>query len=550
MKRYLTIDDLYNFYFSQNVDQNFNGNGKEEIVVNVDGKLEFSKNDALDGMMPIRAQMNFVGDNLNGSRIKMKAQEKALPSSNYRPILAYIHDVDGEPQFYGHNMHQDENGEIVYDESPVGVIAEEAHIEHDDKYDMDYAVANGYIWEEYSKAGYIINRDQKCDVSVELSIRSLSYDAKDKILNLDDFYYSGVTMLGVDENGNKVNPAMPGSNVTENMSIKDFTSDLHQFKTDNRLVEILEKLNTTLSNFNIEKSKEGGNNMFEALLEKYGKTVEDINFEYENLSDEELEAAFAEAFAESSDLELAENEDPAPASEDDETEEPESDEEKSEEPVVSEENSIECSVSIGEYSKKFSVSLNDKLSAITTLVNDTYSDDCTWYDCTVYDESREVVMVDFWGGKAYRQSYKVKDDVFTLKGDRVPVFSVWMTEDEQKAFEKMKADFSDISEKLAKYEEEPKKMEILNSDDYNLVCESEEFMSLKEVENHFDLSVEEVEASADKILNTYAKTCGRSKDSNVTFSEVGKENVSKKTLANDKKVTKESRYGNLFSVTK
>lgn len=294
--------------------------------------------------------------------------------------------------------------------------------------------------------------------------------------------------------------------------------------------------------------------MFEALLEKYGKTVEDINFEYENLSDEELEAAFAEAFAESSDLELAENEDPAPASEDNEdvveTEEPESDEEKSEEPVVSEENSIECSVSIGEYSKKFSVSLNDKLSAITTLVNDTYSDDCTWYDCTVYDESREVVMIDFWGGKAYRQSYKVKDDVFTLKGDRVPVFSVWMTEDEQKAFEKMKADFSDISEKLAKYEEEPKKMEILNSDDYNLVCESEEFMSLKEVENHFDLSVEEVEASADKILNTYAKTCGRSKDSNVTFSEVGKENVSKKTLANDKKVTKESRYGNLFSVTK
>ena len=37
-------------------------------------------------------------------------------------------------------------------------------------------------------------------------------------------------------------------------------------------------------------------NKFEELLKKYEKTVDDITFTYEGLSDEELEAAFAKAF--------------------------------------------------------------------------------------------------------------------------------------------------------------------------------------------------------------------------------------------------------------
>ena len=37
-------------------------------------------------------------------------------------------------------------------------------------------------------------------------------------------------------------------------------------------------------------------NKFEELLAKYGKTADEVTFEYENLSDEELEVAFKEAF--------------------------------------------------------------------------------------------------------------------------------------------------------------------------------------------------------------------------------------------------------------
>ena len=63
------------------------------------------------------------------------------------------------------------------------------------------------------------------------------------------------------------------------------------------MIEVLEKLNVTLSNFNTNTTQKGGNEMkFEELLAKYGKTAEEVTFEIEGLSDEELEAKFAELF--------------------------------------------------------------------------------------------------------------------------------------------------------------------------------------------------------------------------------------------------------------
>ena len=66
------------------------------------------------------------------------------------------------------------------------------------------------------------------------------------------------------------------------------------------LIELLESIDNKLSSFNIENPKKGGNtiqmNKFEQLLEQYGKTVEDITFDYESMSDEELEVKFKEVF--------------------------------------------------------------------------------------------------------------------------------------------------------------------------------------------------------------------------------------------------------------
>lgn len=206
--RLLTIDDLYNYFLSINQNVTFSSKSESQnLVIQIPGNIQFSTNNKdIEGLMPVRLWSCHTLKNRNGSNITEKSMKNALSSFLNRPILGFIHEVDGEPHFYSHNMHMDEDNNIVYDEFPVGVIPESGnpHLEYDDKYDKNYVVVDGYIFEEYSKAAEILHREEECSVSVELSIRELSYDAAEKVLNLDDFYFSGVTILGCDEDGNLI----------------------------------------------------------------------------------------------------------------------------------------------------------------------------------------------------------------------------------------------------------------------------------------------------------------------------------------------------------
>lgn len=544
MHKLMTLQDLYNYYSTNNKSMTFSSKeNNEPIVVQVDGTMNFAEEiSSADGLYPVTVQLNFVGDNLNNSRIELKAQKNANSSSKYRPLLAYIHEVDGNPQFYGHNFHTDDDGNIVYDEQPVGVIIEEAHIEHDDEYDKDYAFANGYVWEEYSKATEILEREQKCDVSVELSIRQLSYNAEDHILVLDDFYYSGCTLLGCDENGNKVNPAMPGSKA----SLGDFTKSCYSQSND-KLVETLEKLNNTLSMFNINAEntantlEEGGKpivNKFEELLAQYSVSAEDITFEYENLSDEELETAFAKAFAD--------KDDNKPNNEPNDPKEGEGEEDDDKNKSN---NSVKFSMKNGEEVKTFSLSLNEKVMAMYNLVNETYGEaDCDCYTVEVYEDDKYVDMHALFSERNFRQSFSVKKETYSLVGDRVETFARYMTQDEINAFEKMKADFAELqnthtetTEKLAKYEAEPEKMQILNSEDYAQIAETAEFAELKKEDAHFDMSVEDVKNKADEMLLAYAK------GHKLEFAQATENNRKPSARTLPRTDVKPSRYGTLFA---
>ena len=202
-RRLLTLDDLYDYFVANKMDSfHFNAaESHQSVVVQVDGSLSFKKTEKdTEALMPVVLQSCHIGNNRNKSAISEKSMKAALPSFANRPIMGYIHEVDGQPQFYTHNMHIDENDEIVYDEYPVGVIPESGnpHLEYDEEKDKTYVVVNGYIFEEYSKAAEILRREEKCSCSVELSILELSYDSKAKVLNLESFYFSGVTILGVD----------------------------------------------------------------------------------------------------------------------------------------------------------------------------------------------------------------------------------------------------------------------------------------------------------------------------------------------------------------
>lgn len=478
----------------------------------------------------VRVAVMHSGENLNHSYFDTKVIREAKDTFSNIPILANTvtyTDKDGNTvvDYGGHDAHIEEDlfneGEykLIYDERVVGFVPESANFEivHDDDQDKDFAYVDAYLYKEYGNYAVDIlkSRNNTTSVSAEIYLDDISFDAKNDYVVVNKMRMSGITLLG-----EHVNPAMKGANATA-FSISDDDKQLQLITVIKELKESLDKYNANITGEKI--SEEGGLvsvDKFNELLEKYNKTVDDITFEYEGLSDEELEAKFAEVFT---------SEEDEPVEDDNQKSEPED--------PVTEDECVKYTVTYKDKVVDMSVSLKDKINALYELVNDTYADDGTWYDVDVYDDDKYVIMVDFWNNKGYKQSYKVKKDVYTLVGDRVEVFAQWLTQDEINKLDKMKSDFAEISEKLGKYEDEPKKMEILTSEDYSLIANDEEFVALCEQDNHFDLSVEDVAKKADEILTNAAKAHKFS-------AETEPKRVTVKPLGAPKKRAK--RFGSLF----
>ena len=522
MKRLLTLDDLYNLYANKAASAHYSSSESDgNIVVQVQGKIKFEKDKATEGLLPVILKSCHTQSNINGSNISDESMTAALPSFSNRPILGYIHEVDGQYEFYGHNMHQDDDGNVVYDEVPVGIIPEscEAKLEYDEEKGKTYVVVKGYIFEEYSKAAEILLREEECNVSVELSIRELSYDAKEKLLNIEDFYFSGVTILGKDENGTVVKPGMQGSNI----KLSDFSEKKNSFTIDvdvdttklDLLIKKLDQANERISNLNnIEPNFEEGGNVsvkLEEMLEKYGKTTEDLDFDYENMSDEELETKFEELFGE---------QEKGKGSED-----------------FGCNKKKKCSIEVNGKEYTFEISLDDKCRALEALVNDSYAEqDNAYYAVKVYDSY--VVMIDYWTGRAFKQYYKSEEDVYSLTGDRVEVYCTYLTKDEEATIDEMRSKYEEVVNKLAEYEVKEliaEKEAVFADENCDCIRESEEFKAL--VDNSAKYSVDEIKAKCKDMLFEYAKTKG-------TFASTTQK---RQVRVGAQKEETYSPYGSLFS---
>ena len=529
-KRLLTLDDLCEYYSHRKKSMKFSSEESgEPIVVQVAGTLKFEdSNNLTAGLTPVRLQACHTEKNLNKSSISYEVMhDKLLPTFKNRPILGYIHDVDGVPQFYGHNAHE-EDGEIVYDEIAVGNIPEtnNAELVYDEENDRYNVMIDGYLYDEYTKATEIVKREEECPCSVEISIKSMSFDAKNHTLVIEDGYFSGVAILGYDDNGNKVQPGMAGSNV----KLKDFSmsnnSILNELSNDehSKLIETLDNLNTTLSSLNInsktnptiEKFEKGGNtetNMTRSdeLLKKCNKTVDDITYEYEGLSDEELEEVFSTTFDEpestadpvstQSDNSDKPDDDNGDTSDDDSTNEPDHSEEKTDDTDSDDDKDKDT------YSKTFELSHEDVRSALYQLlapIEETLNE--YYWIMSVYDD---YFIYESCCGNYYKQAYTKENDVIAFNGERQEVFAEFVTADEKAELEDMRANYSSISEKLAKYEEAEEianKMTVFDDQAYSKYLETDEFKKLMDVENVKKFTKDELVEKADAALGKVVKT--------------------------------------------
>lgn len=564
-KRLLYIEDLYDFYsnkYKRSTKFSAEKTG-EPLVVQVHGRVNFDESDKnKDGLLPVHLQSCHTDLNVNGSNIESSVMEAALPSFSNRPILGYIHKVttdenpEGQWEFYSHNMHEDENGDVVYDEYPIGIIPEScnAQLVYDKEKKKTYCEVDGYIFEEYSKAAEILQREEECSVSVELSIRELSYDAKQKFLNIEDFWFSGVTILGKTPKGNEVKPGMTGSNI----KLADFSSKNNSLFEDyeSKMVELQARIeNLETACFNKEQnssvhtlSKEGGNKesmtKFEELLAKYNKTVEDVTFDYSELSDEELEAKFAEVFGE-------DNNTDGDNSGDNTANEPSNDNEGDGENTTEPEGTTDGDnegegQNFENMTKTFEISHDDIRYALYNLLSSYEDADNEWYYITgVYDS---YFVYESWdGGKIYGQKYTKDNDNVSFDGERYNLHKEYLTDSEYTEIQDMRSNYSSVVEELNTYKSAEvfaDKMTVFDDEAYSEYLDTDEFKALMSEDSVNKYSKEELSEKADATLGKLVKK-------NKTFSFAGetpqKKHVSRVAF-NAEKETEDTYkpYGDLF----
>lgn len=557
-KKILTEDDLLKFCQEQEFAKFSSKDTGYQLALKVPTTFEID--DTVDenhrGMMRLKFRIFHTGLNRNKSYVSKESAEKAMNTIADRPVLAAIHQLDdGSWDFEGHEMEivKDEKGkeELRYIESQVGSFSSEpAFWEHDDNLDKDYVCAYAYISEEYTKACEIIRAKQGSKNSCELFIDELSYNAKEKYLELNDFYVNASTLLGSHDDGTEIQEGMEGSRA----DIADFSVNNNsvKFDKDEKMIELLENLNKTLSNFNKEQtpvqtqSEEGGTNnkmtKFEELLIKYGKTAEDVTFDYAEMSDEELEAKFAEMFDnDNSDGDNSDN---------GESGEPSNDGEGDGEGASDPDGDEEKNISKNElFNKLFEISFDEIRYALNNLCS-VYRNDSEWcYVSQVYENY--FIMEDWDSDKYYKQSYEKDGDNISLSGERIEMFAMLLTESEKLSIEDMRSNYStlkEFKETAEKNELHAQKEAIINADNYSVLTEKDsdgnyvnaDFAELVKTMDNY--SIEDFETKVKVMHSDYM-----SAHANFSSVDTKKNTNSVKILTNmNKKSKPKKNYGNLF----
>lgn len=557
-KKILTEDDLLKFCQEQEFAKFSSKDTGYQLALKVPTTFEID--DTVDenhrGMMRLKFRIFHTGLNRNKSYVSKESAEKAMNTIADRPVLAAIHQLDdGSWDFEGHEMEivKDEKGkeELRYIESQVGSFSSEpAFWEHDDNLDKDYVCAYAYISEEYTKACEIIRAKQGSKNSCELFIDELSYNAKEKYLELNDFYVNASTLLGSHDDGTEIQEGMEGSRA----DIADFSVNNNsvKFDKDEKMIELLENLNKTLSNFNKEQtpvqtqSEEGGTNnkmtKFEELLTKYGKTAEDVTFDYAEMSDEELEAKFAEMFDnDNSDGDNSDN---------GESGEPSNDGEGDGEGASDPDGNEEKNISKNElFNKLFEISFDEIRYALNNLCS-VYRNDSEWcYVSQVYENY--FIMEDWDSDKYYKQSYEKDGDNISLSGERIEMFAMLLTESEKLSIEDMRSNYStlkEFKETAEKNELHAQKEAIINADNYSVLTEKDsdgnyvnaDFAELVKTMDNY--SIEDFETKVKVMHSDYM-----SAHANFSSVDTKKNTNSVKILTNmNKKSKPKKNYGNLF----
>ena len=295
--------------------------------------------------------------------------------------------------------------------------------------------------------------------------------------------------------------------------------------------------------------------MFEKLLEKYGKTVEDITFDYAELSDEELESKFAEMFEEAETGTDGSSDEPSTDGEGDGTADPEANAntddngEGSDDGNGDNSDDGEGNEQFEKLVRTFEISHEDTRYALYNLLSAYEESDNEWYWITnVYDS---YFVYENWDStKIYRQDYSKDGDNIAFENERIELFKELLTASEKAELDAMRSNYAalkEFKENVEKNELTAQKNELINSEKYAVITEKNEAGEYKN--EAFAKLVSEMDNYSLSELETQIKVIHSDfMAENSNFSAKPESKIgSVKVFANpNKKAKPKKRYGNLF----
>lgn len=510
-KKLLTIDDLVKFASSAKLHTFSSKEYGYQLAVQVPTtfEVEDSTDDTHRGMTKVKIKIFHEGLNANKSYLSHEAALEFAGTVPDRPVLAAIwRNEDGVFDFAGHELEYNDDGTVEYIEKQIGAFSSSPVFwEYDSEQDKNFACAYAYIPDDYTHAVDILKRKSGTKNSCELIIEEMSYNIDDDYLDLVHGYLSGTTFLGTDpDTGEEIDEGMIGSRA----DIVEFSVDKNSVNAD-----IVEDHSAFI------KNEEGGSPAMNEFDENQKIIDDETPVEVEPV-EEPVEEPEVEAEADI---------------------EEETDEESEAEAESDSADGDGDSDGDATFSIVYELSHDDIRGQIwdalhTRTVDSDYAH--YYWVCSVYDDY--VVYQDEEENKFYRESYTRDDSTITLGGNAVEVYTEWLTAEEKGALELMRSTYDELKQykdDAEAAELHAQKEAVLNSDDYSVLADSEEFAQL--VENMDQYSVDELQNKADVLFAKHIKTVGQYARKNSDNDNVIRFNVNNKA-----KTVSDSPYPGLF----
>lgn len=224
--------------------------------------------------MNITIDVLHTGLNRNGSVFEKQVVDSCLESIKNTPVLGFIKCDESTQEFdfkgHEHVLTKTENGvEEKYIGSAFGVIPESCNPRWETKmcsdgHERDFLCVDAVLWEKFSDATSIMDRDGEKAQSMELEISSVEgYEDDDGVFHFEAFRFDGCCMLG-----EGVMPAM----VDANVRLKEV-----QFAVKEFVESIQDELNDKFTAFTAmvnENNNQGGvrnmpNTDFQTLMQQF-----------------------------------------------------------------------------------------------------------------------------------------------------------------------------------------------------------------------------------------------------------------------------------------